>query len=253
MNQKYFKGWIPDLPDFRDKNYCKLTERVALPPSVDLRPDAPPVESQKNLGSCTTFAIIGALEYIEKKDKDIAFEVFSHLFLYYNERDLEGSVASDSGAMIRDGIKTLASLGICNETMWPYDISKFTDKPPQECYDDAKKHLITSYARLDTIDDIKNCLATGYPVIVGITVYESFETDEVAKTGIVPMPSPSEECLGGHAVSIWGFQDDKQHFIMRNSWSDGWGDKGYFYLPYDYIGNSDLATDFWTIRVLEGF
>lgn len=94
------------------------------------------------------------------------------------------------------------------------------------------------------LNQFKQCLIGGYPFIFDITVYESLENDEVTQTGIVPMPDPSDQCLGGHAIMCVGFNDDKKWFIIRNSL----GDKGYFYLPYEYVINPNLALDFWTIR-----
>ncbi len=209
-------GWLPDLPDHRDYLFGVRRPLVqALPPSVDLRALCSPVEDQGQLGSCTANALAGALEFLEKKDK-VPFSDLSRLFIYYNERVVEHTVKADSGAQIRDGIKTLASQGVCSEKLWPYTISKFAVKPTTGCYADAKKHLITTYARLQTLDDMRSCLASGYPFVFGFTVYESFEsTPLVAKSGIVPMPGPTERTLGGHAVCAVGYNDAKKRFIVE--------------------------------------
>jgi len=246
--RQYHKGWQPDVPDQRDHEYAKVAKPpAALPPAVDLRPKDSPVEDQGQLGSCTANALAGALQFLEKKDNVPSFTDASRLFIYYNERAVEGTVASDSGAQIRDGIKTLAKQGVCPETEWPYDITKFADQPPSTCYSDAKKHLILSYARLTTLQDMKGCLANGNPFVFGFTVYESFESAQVAQTGIAPMPAAGEKVLGGHAVMCVGYSDADKRFIVRNSWGPGWGMKGYFTLPYDYVTNGKLADDFWTI------
>ena len=248
--QKY--GWIPDLPDHRDQMYsAPITALQALPPQTDLTPKCPPVYDQGQLGSCTANAIGAAIEFDHLKQKLPDF-VPSRLFIYYNERAMEGTVASDSGAQIRDGIKSVAKQGACSEKTWPYDISKFRTKPTQKCYTEALKDKIVLYQRLvPTLNQLRGCLGSGYPFVFGFTVYESFESETVAKTGHAPMPAPNEPAIGGHAVLGVGYDDAKQWFIIRNSWGTGWGMKGYFTLPYAYVTDQQLADDFWTIRVVQ--
>jgi C1A family cysteine protease len=241
-------GWVPDLPDQRDFLYGALRKAPrALPASTDLRNHCSPVENQGNLGSCTGNALAGAVEFLERKD-GVAFENVSRLFIYYNERVIEHTVSQDAGAMIRDGIKSLVKQGVCAETRWPYVVSKFAVKPSAGCYKEALTHQVVAYARLLTLQDMRACLADGYPFVFGITVYDSFESSQVAKTGVVPMPKSSEKVLGGHAIMAVGYNDIQKRFLIRNSWGTGWGMKGYFTIPYDYVGNRNLADDFWTIR-----
>jgi C1A family cysteine protease len=241
-------GWVPDVPDQRDYLLSAVMRIPAkLPVKVDLRPLCSQVEDQGQLGSCTANALAGALEFLERKDK-VAFEDMSRLFIYYNERAIEHTIASDSGAMIRDGIKTLDKQGVCAEKKWPYVISKFKVKPGSACYKDGLNHQITSYHRILTLDEMRSCLAEGFPFVFGFTVYESFESQAVASTGVVNMPEPSEKSLGGHAVLAVGYDDSKQRFIVRNSWGDKWGMKGYFTMPYKYVADRNLSDDFWTIR-----
>ena len=246
MNRVY--GWKPDIGDQRDYQFKVLRRTVAaLPPKVDLRSKCSAVEDQGQLGSCTANALVGAVEFLYGKTKG-AFQDFSRLFVYYNERVIEGTVNSDSGAMIRDGIKTLAKQGVCLESTWAYDISRFRTKPPSQAFAEALNHQILTYARLATLNDMKTCLASGLPFTFGFTVYESFESDTVARTGIVPMPGKTERALGGHAVLAVGYDDSSQRFIVRNSWGTGWGQKGYFTMPYKYLSNSNLSDDFWAIQ-----
>lgn len=241
--QKY--GWVPDLPDQRDFLYAAPTPfQKDLPASVDLSHKCPPVYDQGQLGSCTANAIAAAIEFDQAKRF-----VPSRLFIYYNERVIEGTVASDSGAQIRDGIKSVATQGAPPETMWPYQIGKFSTKPPASVYKEAQKDVVTLYQRLiQNLNTMKGCLASGFPFVFGFTVYSSFEGPTVAKTGIVPMPSGSEKSVGGHAVMAVGYDDASRHFLVRNSWGPKWGLKGYFKMPYSYVTEASLASDFWTIR-----
>lgn len=244
-------GWIPDLPDQRDKPYSLLAAIPGiLPDFTDLRPHCSPVENQLELGSCTANALAGNLEFMKKITLKKILN-FSRLFIYYNERTITHSVDVDSGASLRDGIKTLAKLGACPETDWPYDISQFTKKPTDEAYKDALEYQITAYYRIISLDQMRSTLANGFPFVFGFSVYESFETEHVAKTGNIPMPGNKEHLIGGHAVVGVGYDDSKKYVIVRNSWGTNWGDKGYCYMPYDYIANPNLASDFWTIRDME--
>jgi len=243
-------GWVPDLPDHRDRLFVAPPAAVvALPPSVDLRSGCPPVYDQGQLGSCTANAIGGALHFNQMKEGQSDIFVPSRLFIYYNERVMENSVDEDAGAMIRDGIKSVSKEGAPHETLWPYVISKFKTKPPPKAYKDALKHRAILYERVNaTMDQLKGCLASGFPIVFGFSVYDSFESNEVAKTGVVPMPKPKERQLGGHAVLAVGYDDATSRFIVRNSWGDKWGNAGYFTMPYDYLTDANLSDDFWTIK-----
>lgn len=141
--------------------------------------------------------------------------------------------------------------GICPEKQWPYVVAKFTKKPPAKCYSAAKKHQITPYHRITTTDEMRTCLADGFPFVFGFTVYEAFERPEVANSGVLNMPAPNEKVIGGHAVMGVGYDDTTQRFIIRNSWGPDWGQGGYFTMPYEYLGGGKLADDFWTIHASE--
>lgn len=247
-------GWVPDLPDHRDVLYAAPAKAILnLPAQVDLRSKCPSeVYDQGQLGSCTANAIAGAIEFdLLQSNPKTAFTP-SRLFIYYNERVIEGTVDSDSGAQLRDGIKTVAKQGGPPETLWPYDISKFEDKPSANVYKvAAKTKIILYHSLLQNLNQMKGCLVEGYPFVYGFTAYESFESPAVAKTGIVPMPSSSESVVGGHAVLAVGYDDNERRFIVRNSWGPGWGMKGYFTVPYSYLTDPNLANDFWTIRMVK--
>lgn len=241
---RYSYGWMPDVPDQRDYLYKAIKPVVKVKKKVDLRGYCSAVESQGNLGSCTAQALAGNLEFLDNRDG--AYVDVSRLFIYYNERALIDTVEYDSGASLRDGIKTLKNDGACEEKLWPYVISKFDRKPPLKCYREAKEHKIVSYHRLKGITEMLICLSEGYPFVFGFTVYESFEGDKVTKTGVVNMPGKDETALSGHAVMAVGYTQADKRFLVRNSWGSWWGMDGYFTMPFKYV--ETLAGDFWTIR-----
>jgi C1A family cysteine protease len=245
-------GWVPDLPDARDFMYSAPEAVLTkLPTKADLRSKMPKIYDQGELGSCTANAIGAAFEFEQIKEGQTDFTP-SRLFIYYNERAMEGTIDTDSGAMIRDGIKSVAKVGVCTETTWPYDIPKFTEKPPKTAYTEAKKHQALIYRRvLGNLHQMQGCLASGLPFVFGFSVYESFMGPEVAKTGEVPLPPRGEQLIGGHAVLAVGYDDKIHRFIVRNSWGTGWGMKGYYTMPYGYLTDPGLARDFWAIHAVE--
>jgi C1A family cysteine protease len=249
-------GWIPDIPDHRDRTYAApmLPPNVAIPRSVDLRPHCPAVYDQLSLGSCTANAIAAAIQFDQMRQKFASPFTPSRLFIYYNERTREHTISSDSGASLRDGIKSIASQGACPEDLWPYldDAQTFAKPPPKICYDVASQHRAVSYARVPRVlAQFRGCLASGYPFTYGFSVYDSFMSNAVAATGVVPMPGPNEQLLGGHAVLAVGYDDVRKMFISRNSWNASWGLGGYFLMPYEYVLDPNLSDDFWTVRVVQ--
>lgn len=260
-------GWKPDMPDGRD---LKLTFRkpqlkAAVLKSVDLRKTCkvPPIVDQGPLGSCTGNGC-ASVTFFDLLNNHVSTAVAtavripidngqpSRLFIYYNERVMEGTVNEDAGAQIRDGIKSIADYGVCPESEWPYDISKFKTRPPKSAYDHALQFKAVNYYRVDNSakENIIAALVAGYPIVCGFSVYESFESNKVAKTGTVPMPKKSESLLGGHCIYIVGWTKSTNRFICANSWGTGWGDKGYFTIPAAYLTNTNMADDFWVIDTL---
>lgn len=243
-------GWQRDLPDHRDLWYALSSPAVGLPSSMDLTPSMPPVYDQGNVGSCTGNSCAGALAYARNMQGLPSFTP-SRLQLYYDARALEGTTGSDSGAQIRDVIKGAAVNGACDEVMWPYDPAAVTTAPSPTARALAANDRAIGYRRLgQDLTAIRSCLAGGDPIVFGFSVFESFESDAVARTGIMPMPAASESLLGGHAVLASGYDDSRKAILVRNSWSASWGIAGYFYMPYAYITNPDLASDLWTIRLI---
>ena len=199
--EKHFYGWKKQPVDNRDFLYRSVLENLPAAPSSDLRSLCPPIYDQGQLGSCTANGLGAAVEFMINKEKLPDF-MPSRLFIYWNERKIEGTTNQDSGANIRDGIKALADKGVCDETLWPYDISKFKKKPSCKCYKQAVKNLVHQYEAVNTLNDYKVALSNGIIIPFGFTVYESFESNDVANTGIVPVPKPSEQKLGGHCCGI---------------------------------------------------
>lgn len=243
-------GWKRDIPDCRDR-MLGIARTVALPTSVDLRAHCPPVYNQFQLGSCTANAIGAALQFERERQGLTPDFVPSRLFIYYGERVIEGTVDEDSGAEIRDGMKVVSKLGAPPETDWPYIADQFAVKPPVTAYTDALSDRALKYYKVaQAVSQFQSSLAGGYPIVFGFTVYESFESDQVAQTGEVPMPGPTEQVLGGHAVMMVGYDNSTNRVLVRNSWGADWGMGGYFTMPYDYVTDPDLASDFWTIRLV---
>ena len=258
-------GVIPQEADGRDFK-AAIFEAAALPDKVDLRYKCPPVFDQGSLGSCTANAGAGAYMMLAGEKEGL-----SRLFLYYQERVLEGTVSEDAGATMRSIGKALNKFGICSEPLWPYITDKFDDDPPDKADTDAAGRKISAYRSISGIEGIKKYLAAKeQPVMIGIQVYESFESEAVAKTGVVPAPDTGkDELLGGHAVLIVGYDDNFNkkaggflpcllgklfetakekdgYFIFRNSWGADWGDGVYGYMPYSFVKKH--AFDFWVIE-----
>jgi C1A family cysteine protease len=263
-NGQFGFGWMPDLPDNRDHLYsAPLAKLRVLPSKVDLRRRCPRVYNQGRIGSCTANAIAAAIEFNRKRQKLRDF-IPSRLFIYYNEQSLEHSIPLDNGAQLRDGIKSVAKQGACPETEWTYDdtpadpitnlwppAAKPRQKPSKSCYTHARKFRAVNYQRVDRmLSQMKGCLADGFPFVFGFTVYNSFQSAKVARTGVLQMPKPREGVVGGHAVLAVGYDDKAERFIVRNSWGIKWGKKGYFTMPYSYLLTDNLSDDFWTIRLV---
>lgn len=246
-------GWKPDRPDFRDFKLADYEPVLAtLPASVDLRSQMPPIYDQGQLGSCTANSIGAGVQFLQKK-QGIPDFIPSRLFIYYQERLDDGDINQDGGSSIRESAKAVATYGAPPETDWPYDITKFKIKPSDVAYNDATKTKITQYLALaQDINQMKSCLASGYPFHVGFTVYTSFESAQVAQSGVVPMPKSNESVLGGHAVVVVGYDDSSGTWLCRNSWGTNWGMAGYFTFPYAYLTNPNLSSDFWTLRQVTG-
>lgn len=242
-------GWKPDLPDHRDRRLKLATNFENLPLSIDLSAGFPlsPAD-QGDLGSCTANATVAATLFDQQK-QGLPIVPLSRLYLYYFSRLLEGSPNEDSGATISDVFRAYNQYGCCPEDEWPYDITQFAASPPTRQVADALPFRPVRYARVDQCEhDVRATLAGGYPIVYGISVFESFENSSVADTGDVPLPLVTESLLGGHCTVLTGYDHNRQLFLGRNSWGTEWGKGGYYTIPYSYVLNPDLASDFWVLE-----
>jgi len=251
FNRKF--GWIRDEPDSRDLMFATYVGAKIYNP-VDLRPGCPVIHDQGSLGACSAFGAISLVEYARKKQGFKDLWQPSPLFTYYVTRELQNTTQVDSGASVRYALKSVVKKGVTPEYTWPYIIEKFTEKPPVNVYSQAIQHQALSYRRLrdNSLDEMQACLEQGYPFIFGLQIYDSFVYCK--KDGIIPIPKADKEFLhGGHCMMCvgWKFIKNKRYFIIQNSWSDKWGDKGYCYIPFEYMTMSRFAADFWMIRIME--
>lgn len=216
-----------------------------LPAKVDLRQYDAPIADQRQMGECTGEALAGLAGNILARDAQ--YFAVSSLAIYYWERELEGTTQQDSGANLSDGMSVLQNRGCPPSGLWPDEPRLLYFMPSTVVVTQAAKHrLLDPESVPQDLTSIKTCLAQGKPVVVGIDVYESFESDRVAQTGIIPMPGDGEIFEGGHAMVLVGYDDSLGGFIDRNSWGVSWGQLGYCMIPYDYILNPKLCSDLHT-------
>lgn len=264
-------GWLPDPPDYRDR---QVTDEVVaktvksnlqvmaqrreadvfrqdvkrLPRSVDLRQLCSPIEDQGNIGSCTAQAVCGLVEYLQRSLYGEHLDA-SRLFLYKVTRSFLGWTG-DTGAFVRSTIKALRLFGVPPEDYWPYDTTRFDEDVSAFCYAFAGNYKAIQYYRLERLANLKESLAQGIPFALGFTCYSSLMSEAVRKTGDIPLPKPSEQVIGGHAVMAVGYDEAKGSLLIRNSWGVGWGAEGYGSLPFEYVERG-LAEDFWALARMD--
>jgi hypothetical protein len=219
-----------------------------LPRALDYSSEINSVRDQGPEGSVVGMALATALEFqiakVEKKQQKI-----SARYIYYAARKKAAGfdLNIDSGAEIKDGIAVLSNEGAVTEDVWPYRPGKFAEKPPT-AVEKAERFRITDARPLATVDDLKRALKQNGPVVAGITVFQGMMTVEVSKTGVIPLPTKKEQIVGGHAIVIVGYDDEKRRLRFANSWGKQWGEQGFGYLPYEYV--KKYLTDAWTFRLL---
>ena len=251
MYKHKFNKQSIDVRDIKFKlEYTQLIS-LHLPSILKLNDNIKlPVLSQGDLGSCTANAISNAILYDLKKNKKMPYQP-SRLYIYYFSRFLEDNVDDDSGCNLRDAMKAIVKFGACDELLYPYKIQKFNKMPNKICIKQGKQRIkkIKYMSVCQNLNTIKNCLFNNYPIILGIELYDSSESDESLKSGNIQIPNVSNETyIGGHCILLMGYNDEKKIFYFLNSWGADAGENGYFYIPYSYILDSKLAMDFWIIQ-----
>lgn len=236
--------------------------KVTVPTSRELRKWCSPIEHQGALGSCTAHAGVGIMEYYERRAFDKHIDA-SRLFLYKATRNLL-HWTGDTGAFLRTTMAAMVLFGVPPEEYRPYSIPDFDEEPSAFCYSFGQDYQAVQYCRLDPpatpkdllLKRIKSFIVAGLPSMFGFTVFSSI--GQAGDDGKIPYPCPGEQILGGHAVVAVGFDDAVKienttcrvkttgALLLRNSWGTGWGDKGYGWLPYEYVLKG-LAIDWWTL------
>lgn len=261
-------GWKPSLP--KKAKLYKLHKEMAdggpIATHTDLEPGCSPIEDQLTFGSCVAHGTAGHLEFLSLMELaqklplgvdapelfDANFERISRAFLYANGRIIDGTpLDQDLGTTVTSVITSIKQTGICRESLWPYLDDLILTKPGKKAYSEAKKHKVLADFKLDNtnIVELKQCLSQGYPIIFGITCFDSIQSAAVMKSGYIPLPEPGEKQAGGHCMLIVGHDDSTAKFKIRNSWGAEFGQGGYGTIDYEYVVNAELADDFWTLRM----
>ena len=258
MPVRLYYGAKPDSYDPRDvrKKYSSHQIPSQQCPKVDLRRYVDHVYDQGRLSSCTANAVCAAYGLrlkMQSQTLEGGYYCFntSRLFLYYNTRRYyKGDITKDTGASLRNTVKSLKQYGVSKEVFWPYNPAKFAQMPPAYSYDSGKGNNLCRYECLtQDIDQFRACLKDNCPFVFGFKVYRSFHS--IGENGyVMPMPTHGEllnQPEGRHAVVAVGYDDRSQCIIGLNSWGAGWGEGGYFYMPYAFVKNADMCSDFWRI------
>jgi C1A family cysteine protease len=246
-------GWKQDKAGVRDASFAatRVYRATAIKSKTDLSPKMPPIYDQGMIGSCTGNGLAAILDFARGK-QGMAFIGPSRLFIYFAEREIEGTINEDAGAQIRTGIDVLADLGSCKEKTWPYRESQWRTKPGAKCYTEALSFQALHGYKVQNTDgrSIRIALSAGYPVVFGSLLYSQIDLVDYQHP-ILQMPRKGERTIGGHCMVIVGHDDSRKLYKVRNSWGKAWADSGYFFIPYDYVHSAKITGDCWVIDQAE--
>jgi C1A family cysteine protease len=238
----YSLGCLKDKLDLRDIPMGLVLPPVRVPKRVDYTSAMTPVRNQGDEGTCVAFAsVVGVKEYEDSEEYKKVIEL-SPRYLYSLCKKNDG-IPDEEGTYPRVAMKMLLNYGVSLETYWPYKPHQ-KDRPKTGADKNAKIYRVKAYARLSGVDEMKRSLMINGPFLAGVEVFASWFTQSASKTGIIPIPKKNDELQGGHAICIMGYDEAKKTFKFKNSWSAGWGDKGYGYLKYEYL--EKYCSDAWS-------
>jgi C1A family cysteine protease len=241
---------VADPGDHRDFLYEK--KDIELKEATDLRSYSGKVRNQANLRSCTSEALISVYEILLKKDHPDKFVELSSLFVYHNARSFEARrPIVDAGVYIKDAIRAVKHYGICAESVWPFNPGQFSINPTEESYKDAKKRTIGSYYKCRNFEDLLDALNNDVPVISAIMTYSNFSRIGWDGTSELTIPTAKDILMGGHSVALVGYDIPNKKFIAKNSFGPLWGDKGYFYIPFEYAERNFMDSWIFEIKLLD--
>lgn len=241
-------GWRGDSGDKPVRMMAPAAWPIEEPAAKsDLSRGMPRAYNQGAIGSCVAQGTAAAWSYAHNLSTRDQYDV-SRLMIYYEARKAIGTTSWDSGSQIVDAVNWLQRWGSCKESLWPYDVRKFTQKAPNAAYTEAKKHKVLSARKVDNTDgrSIRLALTNGYPVVVGSLVYNGIYKI-TSRNYLLEMPRSGERPVGGHCYIICGHDDVKGIYRAQNSWGTGWGDKGFFNVPQAYIHSGRITEDCWTL------
>jgi C1A family cysteine protease len=240
-------GFKPSSLDHRDLKFG-VTAPTALPPVVDLSTAINWVYDQEQQSSCVGNSTTSLIRFRRLQQKLPEIDP-SRDFIYWQARAIENDTTRDEGCQIRSAMQAVSKAGYCPESMFPFNTHDVFTAPSTEACNNASHNLVTEYVTINQDhNSLRASLAANTPYVCGIEVCQSFESNQVAQTGLVPMPTNSDPVVGGHAVFCVGYNDQTQYYKFLNSWGADWGQKGYFFLPYAFVESADLTTDFFTIN-----
>jgi C1A family cysteine protease len=248
-------GAIKDAPDPRDYSLsAQLSINLPLPPKTNNIVFRGPIKDQGNESSCTGHGSTSQMEFLQRKYNNNPV-ILSPAFIYYMERKMEGTLTDgDCGAQVRTSVKAMNQYGCCTLVQEPYSDQDYSTAPTADQLQAAMKYAGGAYHSIGVFADMKTCLASGYGFVLGMVVYESFEGDEIARTGLMPVPDVlRERQAGGHEVFAIDYDDTiecpgakyRGALIVQNSWGPEWGDGGMFKMPYEVAADARVVNAAW--------